>query len=48
MAFQALHGHGLTLRGSAAVLGVLCLTLAFVACALLPETFGKDLAYHEV
>lgn len=47
VAFQWLHGAGMSLRGSAALLGVVCLSIAFVAAALLPETYGKDLNYHE-
>ncbi|HNY30795.1 MAG TPA: MFS transporter [Fibrobacteria bacterium] len=45
-AFQLL-GPGLGVRMAAGAIGAVCLVLALIGLALLPETFGKELDYLE-
>lgn len=46
LGFSALKSH-LSIMYSALSIGAVCFALAFIALALLPETYGKDLDYLE-
>ena len=45
--FKYLRGHGMTIVGSAAVLGAVCMAIALASLWGLDETHGKELDYTE-
>ena len=45
--FKYLRAHGMTIVGSAAVLGAVCMAIALASLWGLDETHGKELDYTE-